>query len=297
MLLYLDLLIMISEYLNDDLISLCRLCLACRYAHAAVTQVLYKRVVLHRPRVIEMFCTTILEGRAGLRSIPQYVWIGPADYHRHPEVVYLVPRLRRTLSLLPDLQELTLTPTAKSFGGIYSGLLECPFKLRALSVPYHTDLCLVQFLQTQPSIETLRLYDLDTEPPRAPSIVENINNISAQNGFLPNLRFLSADPRVVSALVTGRPISSIEISVGSCLSSEPEVLKHLVEALARTSVPLVSLKQNLRTIRVHLWGTKFLHQLKTTRVTSTLETLSVCLPIVTRPLFLGNVSQKVTMPI
>ncbi|CAE6374885.1 unnamed protein product [Rhizoctonia solani] len=293
MLLYSDLLIMISEYLHEDLDSLIHLCLACRYAHAAVTQVLYKRVVLHRARAIEMFCSTMLEGRSGLRSIPQYLWVGPAHYHRYPEVVYLVSRLRRTLNLLPNLRDLTFTPTAKSFGEIYSGLLECPFKLEALSVPYHTNIHLVQFLQSQPSIESLSLYDLDTEPPRAPSIVDHIKDISSRSTLLPNLKFLSADPRVLSALVTGRPISHIEISVGSCLSSEPEVLRHLVEGLARTSVPLVSLKHNLRTIRIHLWGTKFLHQLKTTRVRSTLESLSVCLPIVMRPLFLGHTSTTV----
>ncbi|ELU37695.1 Cl-channel protein [Rhizoctonia solani AG-1 IA] len=291
MLLYWDLFIMISEYLREDLDSLCHLCLACRHTHAAATQVLYRNVMLHRPRAIEMFCTTILEGTVDLCSIPQYLWIGPGYYHRHPEVVYLVSRLRRTLNLLPNLRDLTFTPTAKSFGEIYSGLLECPFKLKSLSAPYHTNTSLVQFLQTQPSIETLSLYDLDTEPPRAPLIVEHINCIAAQGTFLPNLKFLSADPRVLSALVAGKPISHVEISVGSRLSSEPEVLRHLVEALAQTSVPLISLKHNLRTMRIHLWGTKFLRQLGTTRIKSTLETLSVRLPIDMRPLFLGHRSE------
>ncbi|CAE6458794.1 unnamed protein product, partial [Rhizoctonia solani] len=283
MLLYSDLLVMISEYLREDPGSLSRLCLTCRYVHAAVIEVLYQRVVLHRARAIEIFCTTILEGRPGLRLIPWYLWVGPAQYGRHPEIVYLVSRLRRTLNLLPKLQVLTFTATAKSFGNVYSGLLECPFKLRTLAAPYHTNLSLVQFLQSQPSVETLRLHDLDTEPPRALSIVQHINDLSAQGDFLPHLKFLSADPRVLSALVAGRPISHVEISVGSWLSGEPQALRGLIEALTRTSVPLVSLKHNLRNIRIHLWGTKFLNQLKTTCIKSTLNSLHVTLPVIMRP--------------
>ncbi|KAH7339881.1 hypothetical protein B0J17DRAFT_716872 [Rhizoctonia solani] len=283
MLLYSDLLIMIFEYLREDPGSLCRLCLTCRHVHSVVIDVLYQRVVLHRARAIEIFCTTILEGRASLRPIPWSLWVGPAQYGRHPEIVYLVSRLRRTLNLLPKLQVLTFTATAKSFGNVYSGLLECPFKLRTLAAPYHTNLSLVQFLQSQPSIETLRLHDLDTEPPRALSIVEHIKYISVQGDFLPRLEVLSADPKVLSTLLAGRPISHVEISIGSWLSGEPEALRNLVEALAQTSVPLVSLKHNLRNIRIHLWGTKFLNQIKTTRIKSTLSSLHVALPVIMRP--------------
>ncbi|CAE6432533.1 unnamed protein product [Rhizoctonia solani] len=293
MLPYSDLLIMISEYLGDDPSSLCSFCLACRCAHAVVTPVLYQRVVLHRARAIELFCATVLEGRASLHPIPQYLWIGPAHYGRHPEIVYLVSRLRRTLNLLPNLRALTFTPTAKSFGEIYSGLLECPFRLQTLAVPYHTNLSFVQFLQRQPSIETLRLHDLDTEPPRAPLIVKHINDLSTQGALLPHLKLLSADPRVLSTLVIGRPISHVEISVGSCLSGEQEVLKDLVKALAQTSVPLVSLNHNLRNIRIHLWGTKFLHQLKTTRIKSTLQTIRVYLPVIMRPVLFGSIASTI----
>ncbi|KDN45559.1 hypothetical protein RSAG8_04883, partial [Rhizoctonia solani AG-8 WAC10335] len=251
MLLYSDLLIMISEYLREDPGSLYHLCLTCRYAHATVTQILYQRVQLHRARTIEMFCTTILEGSASLHSIPQYLWVGPAHYGRHSQVVYLVSRLRRTLNLLPNLRALTFTPTAKSFGEIYAGLLECPFKLQNFTAPYQTNLSFVQFLQSQPSIETLRLHDPDTEPPRALSIVKHINELLAQGTLLPNLKLLAADPRVLSALAVDRPISHIEISVGSCCPCEEETLSGLVEALARTSVPLASLKHNLGNLRIH----------------------------------------------
>ncbi|KDN45558.1 hypothetical protein RSAG8_04882, partial [Rhizoctonia solani AG-8 WAC10335] len=285
MLLYSDLLIMISEYLREDPGSLYHLCLTCRYAHATITQILYQRVQLHRARTIEMFCTTILEGSANLHSIPQYLWVGPAHYGRHSQVVYLVSRFRRTLNLLPNLRALTFTPTAKSFGEIYAGLLECPFKLQNFTAPYQTNLSFVQFLQSQPSIETLRLHDPDTEPPRALSIVKHINELLAQGTLLPNLQLLAADPRVLSALAVDRPISHIEISVGSCCPCEEETLSGLVEALARTSVPLASLKHNLGNLRIHFWGTKFLHQLKTTHIRFTLKSLWVYLPMIMGPVF------------
>ncbi|CAE6514196.1 unnamed protein product [Rhizoctonia solani] len=285
MLLYSDLLLMISEHLREDPGSLNRICLTCQDAHATITKILYQRVELHRARAIEMFCTTILEGRSTLRSIPQWLWIGPAHYGRHPEIVYLVSRLRRTLNLLPNLRVLTFTPTAKSFGEIYPGLLECPFKLKSFAAPYQTNLSFVQFLHHQPSIEILRLHDLDTEPPRALAIVKHINDNFSQTILLPNLKLLAADPRVISTLIVGRPVSHVEISVGSCFSGNDDTLRQLVEALAQTSVPLVSLKHNLGNLRIHFWGTKFLHQLKTTGIKSTLKSLWVYLPIVMRPVF------------
>ncbi|CAE7112136.1 unnamed protein product [Rhizoctonia solani] len=259
--------------------------MTCRYAHAAVTQILYQRVELHRVRAIEIFCGTILQGRTSLRSIPQSLWIGPAHYGRHPEFVHLVPRLRKALNLLSNLRALTFTPTAKSFGEIYDSLREPPFKLESFAAPYHINPSFVQFLQNQPSIETLRLHDLDTEPPRSVSIVKHINDLSSHGTLLPKLKLLAADPRVLSTLVINRPVSHVEISVGSCFSGPEEALRDLVKALARTSVPLVSLKHNLGNLRIHFWGTKFLHQLKTTDIQFTLKSLWIYLPGVMRPVF------------
>jgi hypothetical protein len=123
-----------------------------------------------------------------------------------------------------------------------------------------------------------------------------MNKLSVQGPFLPGLEFVSGDPILLASLVIGWPVSHVEIPVGVCLSGEREVLGHLVQALAQTSVPLMSVARVLRTIRIHLSGPKFLQQLKTTWVQSTLRSLSVSFPRVMWSVLLASVSRPFTSP-
>jgi hypothetical protein len=292
MLPYHDLLIMIFESLSEDPTSLRYLSLVNRQTHAAAAWVLYRTVTLHQLQSVDLFCTTIITGSENLRSLVQSLWIGPPSYDRCPGVVALLPRIRTTLKMLPKLRHLTLTPMAKSFGELFHGLLDCSFSLESLTVSYHTQHSFAQFLQSQPSITHLRLHDPDTEPPRAYNLVSSIKDLSAAEPFLPHLEYISADPRVVASVVAGRPVSHVEIIVGACLSREPDELKKLVAALPQSSVPVTSITHTLRTVRIHLWGNRFLQQLKDTRIHSTLRSLTIRLPQIMRPVLLLRVSLR-----
>ncbi|KAG8721014.1 hypothetical protein FRC08_016324 [Ceratobasidium sp. 394] len=197
------------------------------------------------------------------------------------------------LRALPRLRHLTLTPMAKSFGELFNGMEGCGFALRSLTVSYHTQPSFARFLQKQPSITHLRLFDPDTEPPRAYKLVSSINEPSATEPFLPHLEYVSADPRVLVSLVVGRPVSEVEITIGACLSNEQDELNKLVTALTQTAVPITSITHTLRTVRIHLWGNRFLQQLKETSVCSSLRSLAVCLPQIMRPVFLLRTSANI----
>jgi hypothetical protein len=290
MLPYHDLLIVIFEYLSEDLTSLLRLSLVNRQTQAAAAWVLYKTVTLHELQSIDLFCTTILTGSQKLHPLIQSLWIGPPDHDRCPGIVALLPRIRETLKMIPRLRHLTLTPMAKSFGELFRGLLGCSFTLESLTVSYHTQHSFAEFLQSQPSITHLRLYDPDTEPPRAYNLVSSIKDLSATGPFLPHLEYISADPRVLASVIAGRPVSHVEIMVGACLSRERDELKKLVAALTQTAVPMTSITHTLRTARIHLWGNKFLQQLKDTSIHSTLRSLTIRLPQIVRPELLLRVS-------
>lgn len=290
MLLYHDLLVIISEYLVADLSSLSKLSQVSRQTHAAVVQSLYKTVILHSLRSIGLFCNTILTGPHNLRPLVKTLWIGPAAYDRCPGIVALVSRIAAVLRQLPNLRDLSLTPMAQSFGELFTGLLSCNFRLDSLKASYHTHHSFVQFLQSQPSITRLYLHDPDTEPPRSYKLVSSINAFSAKGPFLPNLVFVSADPKVLTSLVPGRPVSHVEITVGACLHNEQDALISMVSALSQSAAPIVSIIHIPRTIRIHLWGHRLLQTLKTTHISSTLKNLTVSLPQIMRPLLVVRVS-------
>lgn len=292
MLPYHDLLLSIFEYLSNDLASLLHLCLVNRQTYAASTQVLYKNVVLHSLPSIDVFCCTVVNGPHHRRPFIQSLWLGPVAHDRCPGIVALVPRIRTMLQVLPRLRHLTLTPMAKSFGELFTGLTGCSFKLESLTVSYHIHPSFARFLQNQPSITHLQLFDSDTEPPRAYNVVSSINELSTTQPLLPDLEYVSADPRVLASVLAGRPISHVNITVGACLSSEHDELRKLVAALTQTAVPVASITHTLRTVRIHLWGIKFLHQLKETCVRHSLRDLTICLPQIMRPVFLLQVSAK-----
>ncbi|KAF8609076.1 hypothetical protein BDV93DRAFT_519096 [Ceratobasidium sp. AG-I] len=204
-----------------------------------------------------------------------------------------MPSLKGAIRLLPHLRGLTLTPMAQSFGELFAGLLDCDFRLDSLKVSYHIQHSFAQFLQSQPSIRHLYLHDPDTEPPRSYSLVSNINEISAQEEFLPNLELVSADPRVLASLVPGRPVSHVEIAVGSYLSNDQDILENLVTSLSQSTAPILSIVHIPNTVRIHFWGPKFLRRLKKTNIRHTLRNLTVCLPRIMKPLLLARSSSVV----
>lgn len=284
MLPYHDLLIIISEYLATDTCSLLMLCQASSQTHIAAATVLYKNVVLYSIQSIPLFCRTILTGSHSLPPLVKNLWIGPASHNRFPGIVAHMPSLKATLRLLPHLQGLTLTPMAKSFGDLFAALLDSEFCLDNLKASYHIQHSFVQFLQSQPSIRRLYLHDPDTEPPRSYSLVSNINQISVKERLLPNLELVSADPRVLASLVPGRPVSHVEIVVGSYLSGEKHIMASLIASLAQSTVPIVSIVHIPKTVRIHFWGPKFLQRLQETHISETLRSLTVSLPQIMRPL-------------
>lgn len=290
MLPYHDLLVTISEYLLNDPSSLLIFCRANSQTHAAAVRILYNNVVLHSLRSIDSFCNTILTGSHSLRPLIKTLWIGPAFHDRCPGIVALVPRIAATLRPLPNLRDLTLTPMAKSFGELFTSLLDCDFRLDNLKASYHIHHSFVRFLQSQPSITRLYLHDPDTEPPRSYNLVSSINAFSAKGAFLPNLQSVSADPGVLISLVPGRPVSHVEITVGACKYNEQDVLISLVTSLSQSAAPIVSIAHVPKTIRIHLWGHKLLQRLKTTHIRSTLKNLTVSLPQILRPLLPIQVS-------
>lgn len=272
--LYPELLLLISEHLQQDRASISRFAATSRMTHSLLLSALYADVALYDSMSIALFCRTIMSSSTFHPSdLVQRLWVGPTQPAPFREIALLIDQIRSTLGVLKQLQHLTLTPTTPLLGRLFLGL-ECPFQLRQLVCASHPDSHFASFLQRQPSINSLELGDLEMGW-GSRSIVSLVNHyrnyVISGLPFLPDLTSLVADPATLAALCAGRPIDRVGIHGPAGTAGEA-----LAMSISQSTAPLRKIAIEVHTEH-ELQNSleRFLKPLKSTPVASTLKELKI----------------------
>lgn len=243
--------------------SLSRLCLVDKQTYSRLLGHLYRRVALANPHSIEIFCqsmcTSQYETSKLVRSLQMGVERRPPGLPKTPNV--LVPGIQLALSKMELLEELLLYFYSIPVERILDNLVG-PFHLKIFSGHCINSTATFSFLQTQPTITDLELYN-DSETEDFCELLDKNPNV------LQSLRRVKAHPDVLARLVPGRPVNQIalvgDLSLVPLLDLSP---------LARSTMPITSIYfQEFGRTRAGL--RHLVASLKSARITSHVEQLTM----------------------
>lgn len=272
--LYLDLWLMIFEWLGTDKSSIFTLMAVSKNINNILSPLLYTTVSLHDYETAFLFCESMslpLSSQRGnlvkrLSILPGYT--GPSQ-----DIAPTVTLVRSILRKLKNLEQLTLLPTTP-FGALFRNL-GCSFRLTHLTCACYPKSRFASFLRKQSSITDLDLRRLEKDYWGTVATVRLVKHCNRRLAFrlrlLPNLTSITGDSLMLTLLCAGRPINRVVVT--DLLSTHGGAL---AISITRSTSSVRSLAIELDTLSE--WRDSVLNlldPLKSTPVASTLLDLRV----------------------